>query len=350
MIKISAVNRPISIINSFLLILNLRRTTVEFLSSNKPLINSKEPKLERHYSNINLKLCIFSKKFRSYFSFPNFVAQMDKSPKIYFHVGLGKVASTYMQQRLFPKLDGIHYISTHSYRKSPNQIDQKNFEKYLVSREFDRQYERELRWWAGMYPDSHIIIVFRKHGSWIASQYRRAVKNGRILDFDEFFNLDESKSFWKHAHINFYSKLQLIEELFTKKPLVLFHEELKADAWVFFDKISSYAHVSYRKENVSLKVTHKSYTEKQLRVLRAFCRRFKRKAPKGHNNKLKHWLLYRPWWAFYHLIMYVAAWFPHGWVPRDPLIPDGRLEAIDDAFVDDWQKVKAYAKQNNPAY
>ena len=270
------------------------------------------------------------------------------APEVYFHVGLGKVASSYLQQRVFPKLDGIHYISTHRYKKNMQEIGKGKHSKYLVSREFDRQFEREIKWFSTHYPDARVIIVFRRHDSWIASQYRRFVKNGRTMDFSEFFNLDEEKSFWKHEHILYYWKLELIEECFTKNPLVLFHDELKEDAWVFFDKISKYAGVSYSKDRVSLKPTHSSYSEKQLRVLKAFCKRFKKKPPKGYSNKFKHWLLYRPWWALFHLIMYMATYFPESWVPKKPLINDGDLIPVRETFEEDWQKVRAYAESNNP--
>lgn len=270
-----------------------------------------------------------------------------EKPEVYFHVGLGKVASSYLQQRVFPKLDGIQYISTHRYKKSIKEIAKGKFDKYLVSREFDRQFEREVKWFSSHHPDAHVIIVFRRHDSWIASQYRRFVKNGKTINFSEFFNLDESKSFWKHEHLFFYWKLELIEECFTKNPLVLFHDELKEDAWVFFDKISEYAGVTYDKNRVSLRPTHSSYSEKQLRVLKAFCKRYKKNPPQGYSNKFKHWIFYRPWWALFHLIMYAAAYFPKAWVPSEPLINEGELQPIRDAFDADWEKVREYARKNN---
>jgi len=271
-----------------------------------------------------------------------------QQPEVYFHVGLGKVASSYLQQRVFPKLEGIHYISTHRYKKSVNEIKKGKHRKYLVSREFDRQYERELRWFASHFPQARVIIVLRRHDSWIASQYRRFVKNGRTMDFTEFFNLDESKSYWAHQDIMYYWKLELIEELFTHKPLVLFHDELKQDAWAFFDKISQYAQVTYTRKKVSTRPTHKSYSEKQLKVLKAFCKKFKKTPPKGYSNKWKHWLLYRPWWALFHLVMYVAALFPKSWVPKEPLTREEDLQKIREAYEADWQKVVQYARQNNP--
>ncbi len=101
---------------------------------------------------------------------------MSKAPEIIFHVGLGKTGSSYLQQHFFPKLKGIHYIPTSRYRFSPKIITKRHHQKYLVSREFDRQFDREVEWFSAMYPDARPVMVLRRHDSWIASQYRRQVK------------------------------------------------------------------------------------------------------------------------------------------------------------------------------
>lgn len=273
-----------------------------------------------------------------------------REPEVFFHVGLGKVASSYLQQKVFPKLEDIRYISTHKYKKSPSIIAKGEDAKYLVSREFDRQYEDELRWFSSHYPNANVIILLRRHDSWIASQYRRFVKNGHTMPFSEFFNLDESKSFWAHKHIEYYWKLKLVEECFGSKPLVLFHDELKEDAWSFFDRICAFMGARYSKDNVSLDTTHSSYSVKQLLVIRDFCRKYTKRPPKGYANKFKHWLLYRPYWAFFHLILYAAKVFPSSWVPKEELYSKEELSAIKEAYDEDWQKVVSYAKENNPAF
>ncbi len=264
------------------------------------------------------------------------------SPKIYFHVGLGKVASTYLQQAVFPKLEGIHYIHTSRYRKSKDIIPRLNDDSILVSREFDRQFEDQVRWFTSTYPEARIIIILRRHDSWIASQYRRHVKNGFQGSFQEFFDVENDDGYWKKKDLMFYPKLEVIEECCENKPLVLFYSDLKKDPWAFIDKIADYTGSQYSKDEISLDAVHKSYSEKQLKVLRAFCRRFLSKPPTSYKNKVAHWLLYRPWWAFFHLIMYVAAVFPDSWVPDDDLIESGQLDKIRTAYEPDWKKVKDY--------
>ena len=65
--------------------------------------------------------------------------------EIYFHVGLAKTGSTFLQNNFFPKLKDIKYISTHKYWRCINIIKRTNYKSYLISREFDRQFEFEVK-------------------------------------------------------------------------------------------------------------------------------------------------------------------------------------------------------------
>ncbi len=271
---------------------------------------------------------------------------MPSNPEIFFHVGLGKVASTYLQHRFFPKLKNIRYIPTNRYRRCKKLISSLSDNRFLVSREFDRQLERELAWFTETFPSPHVIVIFRRHGSWIASQYRRYVKNGWYWDFDRFIDLDDDAGFWKKSDLLYRPKLEIIEKYTGRKPLVLFYDDLRENPWDFFEKIARFTASNFSKDQISLERVHTSYSEKQLLVLRRFCRRFEKGVPKSYNNKVLHWLLFRPWWAFYHLIMYIATLFPSAWVPTGPLIPPNKLVEIDDLYQADWEFVKSYAAEN----
>ena len=85
-------------------------------------------------------------------------------PKIYFHVGLGKVASTYLQNKVFNNLDGIHYIPKNKYRSSISIIIKNGPKKYLVSCEMDRQFNDEVARFTSHFSDVKIIILFRIMG------------------------------------------------------------------------------------------------------------------------------------------------------------------------------------------
>jgi hypothetical protein len=269
---------------------------------------------------------------------------MSGQSEVFFHVGLGKVASTYLQHRFFPKLQGITYLSTHRYKKSKQLIMSGSSSRWLVSREFDRQFEKEVRWFTETFPHARVIMIVRPHGSWVASQYRRYVKNGWYHPFNRFLDVKNDEGFWVKSDVPYFPRIQLVEELTGKKPLVLLHQTLKEDPWNFLNQIAGFCGATYDQADVSLKPYHTSYSEKQLLVLRSLCRKYVKKVPTGYQNKVKHWLFYRPWWAFFHLIMYTAQLFPNRWVPQENLTPRDELDLIDEFYKEDWAKVIRYVE------
>ncbi len=111
---------------------------------------------------------------------------MENQNEIYFHVGTGKTGSTYLQQKVFPKIKGIKYLPTHKFYSYPKFLSQSKASKVLLSREFDRQLEEEIIIFSAKYSNTTPIITFRKHSAYIASQYKRFIKNGYQMDFNSF--------------------------------------------------------------------------------------------------------------------------------------------------------------------
>ena len=266
-------------------------------------------------------------------------------PEIVFHVGLGKVASTYLQHRFFPKLHKIHYISTHRYRKAPDIIKKKEYGRYFVSREFDRQLEREVAWFASYFPETKPIIIFRRHDGWAASQYRRYVKNGGHLPFTGFLDVETDSGLWKIEDFFFYRHIEHLEQYFTHKPLVLFYEELRADPWAFFDKIAAFADAAYDRRDISLSKVHTSYQEKELKVMRKLGKRlFGQERTVTDSRKLSGWLRRRGQMLLSYAVLYPAKLLPKRFVDPAPLIPPEELEKVQGFFAEDWAKVRGYAE------
>lgn len=263
---------------------------------------------------------------------------------LFCHVGLGKTASTYLQYKFFPRLKGIHYIQRTRYNRFDKIIYRTSHSKYLVSREFDRQFEREVRKIADKFPEAYIIIVLRRNDSWMASQYRRYVKNGGLEPFENFVDLEYDEGLWKQKNIYFYPKLRLVKDLFRPSPLVLFHDELKKDAYGFFEKLASYMGVHYPENRIDVNPSHKSYSEKQLKILRRFNRKVFAKDFKGSENKLRHYLRFRTRWLFNHLILYIAALLPGRMAGSEPLIPQDHMERIRNHYANDWKRCQEFAK------
>ena len=265
---------------------------------------------------------------------------MKRQQEVFFHVGLGKVASTFLQQELFPKLSGIHYISPQQYKKSTAIIRRSRESKILVSREFDRQLEEELRWFCRDVPNPGVIICLRRQDDWIASQYRRRVKNGWLMPFNEFIDIEKDAGYWKKDELYYQPRIDLIKEITGREPLVMIYDQLKEKPAEFAKLICDFMQLPVP-NGVNFQPVHRSFSDKQLIVLQWFCRTFVRSVPRGRSNKVLHWLLYRPVWAFYHLVLYGAALLPWRWIGKKELIDSKELEEVCQYYEEDWERVRS---------
>ena len=264
--------------------------------------------------------------------------------QVFFHVGLGKTGSIFLQYRVFPKLQGIKYIQRTNYRdfKYVKLIENSSDQRFLISNGFDRQLEKEANNIASKYPQARIIIVLRRHDSWIASQYRRYVKNGYPKTFEEFIDIENDKGDWEQKDLYFYPKLIMLKELFGSRPLVLFHDELVNNPHIFIEKICAFIGVDYDIESINLKRKHTSYSEKQLKVRRQLS------AKKSRSQSVlskKYWV--RRIQVFMrmperYLSLFVANLIPSKWISDEPLISKESVRKVRAFYEEDWQKCQEY--------
>jgi hypothetical protein len=267
--------------------------------------------------------------------------------QIFFHVGLGKTASTWLQNKVFNKLEGIYYVHPAKYRNAIKIINSTTYNKYLVSREMDQQLEREVIKFSTVFPHTTPIIVLRSNESWIASQYRRFVKNGYALSFEEFFDVDNNNGFWKRSDLYFYDKLLILEKYFQHKPLVLFYEDLKTNPFNFIDRIVTFTQTTYSKNRISPEPHHTSYNEKQLKVMLGVSKYLFTKNPHYKGSRVQSWLKRRSRMLLSYLILFPALVIPDVFISKQTLISAEQLGKIKNFYADDWQKCREYARRNN---
>ncbi len=261
--------------------------------------------------------------------------------EVYFHVGLGKTGSKYLQFIFFPALKGIKYIHMTRYRKSKEIIKRVGSGKFLVSREFDRQFEKEIEWFSADFPDAGAIMVLRRHDEWILSQYKRYIKNGHRFSFDELFNLNNT-GFFKIEHMLFYEKIKFLESHFTKKPLVLLYDELRNNPKSFLDKIAIYTGTTYDKSKIGFSKKHASYSEKQLKFIYVLSKHINLIAG---DSKLKKYLFVYP---IRYPVLYLSKYVPDSLAPNVNLMPEKeKLIEIKEFFREDWEKCVEYIKTSN---
>lgn len=269
---------------------------------------------------------------------------------VFFHVGIGRTGTSFLQARFFPKLRNIAYIRNPNYRTGSYTavIRASKAERLLISNEFDRDLADELHNIAARLPQARIIMVLRRPDQWIASQYRRRVKNGYQGRFSDFFDVHHDQGDWKQEVLYFYQHIQLIEQLFEQPPLVLLYDELKTDPFAFLDKIAAYAGASYARSAINTATKHASYEERQLNFLHWLNTRLPGKAqvrlsPNLKWRKVQQQLIKAPRFV----LMKLAALAPEGWVPSQPLIAEAELEAIRQFYQHDWEQCLTYIRANN---
>ncbi|MGI9526798.1 MAG: sulfotransferase domain-containing protein, partial [Weeksellaceae bacterium] len=191
------------------------------------------------------------------------------SKEIYYHTGLSKTGSTFLQAQVFPRLQGIYYLPTNRYRKALRLIPHLKQNKVLVSREFDQQFQMEIVKFSKKYPNAKPIIVFREPGSWAVSNYKRFVKNGHPINFSQFIDIENDEGLFKKKDFEYSRYIQLLEENFKSKPLILMYENLKKDPEKFLNKLTDFMGIELDLSHINLSPKHVSYPLKSLQLVRA---------------------------------------------------------------------------------
>jgi len=270
--------------------------------------------------------------------------------QIYYHVGLGKAASTYLQNRVFPALKGIRYVHRDRYRRYRSIIESTSDQRYLISREAAFRLDQRLDEFAAFKSDARVILVLRRHDRWIASHYRRYVKNGGSLPFEAYADLDSDRPLiWGREKMRFMPMIQSIEARFGSHPLVLFHEDLGRDPFRLIDQLCRFTGASYERERIDLSIVHSSWSEKQLKVSRRIGKYLFDQVPSAPKHTGLHRVHRRlKLWACYG-VLGAAHLVPSRWLEDGPLIEPLSLERVRETFAEDWAACLAYAEANNPA-
>lgn len=192
---------------------------------------------------------------------------MNSERCIYFHLGLGKTGSTFLQDRFFPRLMDVNYLPRNRFHRAQSFIASHPNSSILVSREFDQQLESEARKFAKSFPEAQPIIVLRRPDSYIASQYRRAVKNGFRGEFKNFFDLDHDEGCFKQCDLQYDAQIAMLSQLFLQPVTVLFYEDMKADLSGYLEAWLRLLSARIDWQKVNLKTKHASYTDRQLLFL-----------------------------------------------------------------------------------
>jgi hypothetical protein len=256
--------------------------------------------------------------------------------RIQFHVGLGKVASKYLQYKVFPSFSGIKYIPTRLFYKAETLIEASNAPNLLVSREFDQQFTEEVEKFAKRYPHAGTIILLRRPDSWIASQYRRFVKNGFTGSFSDFIDpvLDEGR--FKMTDLDFYGKIQTLKKLYLREPLIIIYDEFLANPESSIRQIADYCGAEVDLSALDYSTVHSSYNERQLLFMQRMARKIPVNRSTWHRNKLIFFLQRLPVLAIRYSLLFIGKFVPPS-TSQPALIPEEALEKIRSLCQENWE-------------
>ncbi|MCB4808009.1 hypothetical protein LG651_07065 [Tamlana sp. 62-3] len=265
-------------------------------------------------------------------------------PEVFFHVGTAKTGTTFLQYRVFPKLKGLYYIQRTRYKKAIKIIQKGEHNRYLVSRELDRRvFEKEVERFAKAYPNTLAIIVFRRHDSYIASEYRRYVKNGFTGSFKDFFDVQNDSGFFKKEHMDYDRQIKILEKNFNKKPLVLVYNDLKNDSKAFIGGIANALEATVDLSTLDLSRKHKSYSEKQLKAMQFMGKFINMTKRRGFKNSFLNLLFRLYLGTLRYGILYGARLLPDTMFSKSPLISKKDLKEVKKYYKADWKACKSYS-------
>ncbi len=245
---------------------------------------------------------------------------------------------------MFPKLKKVQYIQRTKYKRAKSIISNSSNRHFLVLREFDQQLEHEVKSFAASFPQTVPIIVFRKHDSYAASQYRRFVKNGFRGSITDFIDIENDGGHFKKADFTYLQQIHILERYFNQVPIVLFYEDMRDNPSAFVLEFAKSIQAEIDVKDIDFSRKHTSYSEQQLKVMLALSRKFNLR-----NRKVSEVKLLQSLWSLglkitKYAILFFAQMIPNGTLSQDPLIAKADLERISAHFKDDWEQTRSYAQ------
>jgi len=151
---------------------------------------------------------------------------------LYFHVGMHKTGTSYMQQYVFPKLSGITFLSPHSPLDAFLRIEANG--KFLYSNErlagrlwaSLEDVEYSIKRLAHLFPEARILMSFRPHHSFIVSSYKQYLHQGGCLSFCEFYDFNSDSGLISRDQLRYQPRIEFLKTYFGRDPFVYLQSEI----------------------------------------------------------------------------------------------------------------------------
>ncbi|MEA1874035.1 MAG: hypothetical protein U9N51_06355 [Bacteroidota bacterium] len=164
------------------------------------------------------------------------------------------------------------------------------------------------------------------------------------MDFNTFFNVEPNNVFFRREQLRYRKIIDTIESLFTPRPLVIFHEEIKNAPEQIIGLLASYCDAEVDVNDVKMNKVNYSFSEKQLKLLLKFNRRFSFDENKHGRFRKKTRA------AMIHTLAFLGQFLPVKGKTDAPIVPPEKLKQISETYADDWKACLEYASKERKLY
>lgn len=266
--------------------------------------------------------------------------------EIYFHVGVERTGTKFLQNSIFPTYKGIHFINKDRYPKAKQIIAKRKHKRYLVSMELNLspQFEKEVKDFSSWFPNAKTIMVLRPHDKWLVSHFKRIIKNGEKKTFKQFLDLDTEESVYKIEDLYYMNKIQILEKYFKADPLYLLYGDFRKDPIKYLNRIASYVKVDFEIDNINLKPKHTSYNENQLKAIQKIGKYINIDRKKPNKNKIINLLHRIHVDAVRYSVLRISKHLPNSYFRDAPFVEPEEVKAIKEFYQTDWDNAAAYVR------
>ncbi|MDX1406591.1 MAG: hypothetical protein R3330_00615 [Saprospiraceae bacterium] len=271
---------------------------------------------------------------------------MQGNNEIFYHCGMMRTGTTYLQRTVFPYFKGIRYVPKRQYFERDEIIRDSAASRFLISYELamDDQWEREINNVSEEWPDTTPIVVIRRHSDWLLSEYKRQLKNGYIRHFHQLWSEDDKAAQYQKEDLMYCRRVAFLREKFNNPPVILKYSDMQHDPLGFVHSLAGIVDATFDPADIDLRWRHTSYGDRELRALRHVMKfvNLNRERANQHPALFRLVRLLRD--TVRYGILHTASLLPGD----THLVPKQVLDHVDEVYRKDWETILIESEKSAP--